>query len=91
MTRCSTDRAASAVPRRSDAKWEGILSNIQRRYDETESDSVRFELEQFMIVLPCTTCGGHRLKPESLAVTVAGMNIGDVVELSIGEAAALLQ
>jgi excinuclease ABC subunit A len=66
--------------------WEGIISNIQRRYDETESDSVRLELEEFMQASACTTCGGRRLKPESLAVTLAGRNIGEVVELSITEA-----
>jgi excinuclease ABC subunit A len=68
------------------AKWEGIIANIQRRYDETESDSVRMELEEFMTELPCTACGGRRLKPESLAVTIAGVNIGDIVVLSIDEA-----
>src|SRR2546423_1145537 len=66
--------------------WEGIISNIQRRYDETESDSVRLELEEFMQARACTTCGGRRLKPESLAVTLAGQNIGDVVALSITDA-----
>jgi excinuclease ABC subunit A len=66
--------------------WEGIISNIQRRYDETESDSVRLELEEFMQASACTTCGGRRLKPESLAVTLAGQNIGDVVQLSITDA-----
>ncbi|HUR00187.1 MAG TPA: excinuclease ABC subunit UvrA [Gemmatimonadaceae bacterium] len=68
------------------ANWEGILSNIQRRYDETESDSVRLELEEYMQEKPCTTCGGRRLKPESLAVTLGGQNIGDVVALSITDA-----
>ncbi|MEO8910565.1 MAG: excinuclease ABC subunit UvrA [Gemmatimonadaceae bacterium] len=66
--------------------WEGILSNIQRRYDDTESDSVRIELDQFMVEKPCTTCGGRRLKPESLAVTLAGQNLGDLVQLSITDA-----
>jgi excinuclease ABC subunit A len=70
----------------SGTSWEGILSNIQRRYDETDSDSVRLELEEFMQPRACTTCGGRRLKPESLAVTLAGRNIGDVVQLSITEA-----
>jgi excinuclease ABC subunit A len=64
-------------------KWEGILSNIQRRYDETESDSVRMSLVEFMQPRECTTCGGHRLKPESLAVTVADRNIGEIVEMPI--------
>jgi len=67
-------------------KWEGILSNVQRRYDETESDSVRVDLEEYMTPTPCTVCGGRRLKPESLAVTVEGRNVGEVVELSIAEA-----
>jgi len=71
---------------RTGTHWEGIVSNIQRRYDETESDAVRLDLEEYMQERPCTTCGGRRLKPESLAVTVAGRNIGDVVALSITEA-----
>jgi excinuclease ABC subunit A len=71
--------------------WEGILSNIQRRYDDTESDSVRIELDQFMVEKPCTTCGGRRLKPESLAVTLAGRNLGDVVQLSITDTLAFFE
>ena len=70
----------------SGTSWEGIISNIQRRYDETESDSVRLELEQYMQPRACTTCDGRRLKPESLAVTLAGRNIGDLVQLSITDA-----
>src|SRR6267378_2745700 len=70
----------------SGTSWEGILSNIQRRYDETESDSVRLELEDYMQPRACTTCNGRRLKPESLAVTLAGQNIGDLVQLSITDA-----
>jgi excinuclease ABC subunit A len=69
-----------------DALVGRIISNIQRRYDETESDSVRLELEEFMQASACTTCGGRRLKPESLAVTLAGQNIGDLVQLSITDA-----
>jgi len=64
-------------------KWEGIISNIQRRYDETESDSVRMSLVEYMQERECTTCGGRRLKPESLAVTVAGRNIGEIGEMPI--------
>ena len=70
----------------SGVSWEGIVSNIQRRYDDTESDTARLELDQYMIATACTACGGRRLKPESLAVTLADMNIGDVVALSITEA-----
>jgi excinuclease ABC subunit A len=67
-------------------KWEGILSQIQRWYDETESDSVRLSLQEFMLTLPCNVCLGRRLKPESLAVTVGGHNIGEIVELPVSGA-----
>ncbi len=67
-------------------KWEGIISNIQRRYDETESDAVRMELIEFMQERDCTTCGGRRLKPESLAVTVADRNVGEITEMPITSA-----
>ncbi|HEV2178887.1 MAG TPA: excinuclease ABC subunit UvrA [Gemmatimonadaceae bacterium] len=63
--------------------WEGVLSLVQRRYRETTSDAVRVELEEFMVEAPCTACGGRRLKPESLAVTVGGKNIGELVEMSV--------
>ncbi|MDQ6716720.1 MAG: excinuclease ABC subunit UvrA, partial [Gemmatimonadota bacterium] len=68
------------------ATWEGILRSIQRRYEETDSDSLRLELEEFMVPRDCTACGGMRLKPESLAVTIAGTNIGELVQLSITDA-----
>src|SRR6185503_18450995 len=64
-------------------KWEGVISNVQRRYNETESDSVRLQLDEFMQARPCTTCEGRRLKAESLAVTIADKNIGEVTELPI--------
>ena len=66
--------------------WEGVLSNVQRRYTETSSDAVRAELQEYMVQALCGTCGGRRLKPESLAVTVHGKNIGELVELSVVEA-----
>jgi excinuclease ABC subunit A len=71
--------------------WEGILANIQRRYDESDSDSVRMELEEYMMATPCSTCGGRRLKPESLAVTIEGRNIGELTELAITEALAFFE
>jgi excinuclease ABC subunit A len=70
------------------AKWEGILANVQRRHDETESDGLRLDLQQYMIAVPCSACGGRRLKPESLAVTITGRNIGDVVEMSVADSRA---
>ncbi|HKV49755.1 MAG TPA: excinuclease ABC subunit UvrA [Gemmatimonadaceae bacterium] len=71
--------------------WEGVLSLVQRRYRETTSDAIRVELEEFMVEAPCTTCGGRRLKPETLAVTVGGKNIGEVVELSVTAALAFFE
>jgi excinuclease ABC subunit A len=66
-------------------KWEGILANVQRRHDETDSDSIRLELQQYMVAVPCSACGGRRLKPESLAVTITDFTIGQVAEMSVGE------
>ncbi len=68
-----------------EVEWEGILGNIARRFRESASDSVRHQLDEYMTVLPCETCGGHRLKSESLSVLVHGKSIGDVVESSIDE------
>ncbi|MDQ6831463.1 MAG: excinuclease ABC subunit UvrA, partial [Gemmatimonadota bacterium] len=68
-----------------ESAWEGVLTNVQRRYDETTSDAVREELYDYMILAPCDTCGGARLKAESLAVTVNGKNIGQLVEGPVTE------
>ncbi|MEP7293225.1 MAG: excinuclease ABC subunit UvrA, partial [Chloroflexota bacterium] len=59
--------------------FEGILNNLQRRYRETDSDYIREKIESFMAQVPCSTCGGKRLRPEALAVTVAENSISDVV------------
>jgi excinuclease ABC subunit A len=69
-----------------ESDWEGILKNVERRYRESSSDAVRTSLEEFMIEQPCQTCGGKRLKAESLSVLVAGHGIGDVVDLPVGRA-----
>ena len=66
--------------------WEGIVAHVQRRYDESSSDSVRLDLEAYMVESPCPSCGGRRLRPESLAVTIHGRNLGEVVELTIVDA-----
>jgi excinuclease ABC subunit A len=68
--------------------FEGVLPNIERRYAETESDASREKLEQFMREIPCRTCKGQRLRPETLAVTIGGENIADVTDLSIRDALA---
>ena len=73
------------------SRWEGILSNVQRRYTETTSDSVRSELEEYMIVAECPACHGKRLKPESLAVTLHGRNIGEFTETSASGALAFAE
>ncbi|HKJ92587.1 MAG TPA: excinuclease ABC subunit UvrA, partial [Longimicrobiales bacterium] len=69
-----------------DEVWEGVLANVMRRYDETGSDNVREQLAQYMTELPCRTCGGTRLRPESLGVTIQGASIGDVVRVSVSDA-----
>jgi excinuclease ABC subunit A len=68
------------------APWEGIVANLTKRHAETASAHVRQQIESFMAVLPCTECGGHRLKKESLAVRVAGKNIGEVTALPVRSA-----
>ena len=55
-----------------ESDWEGVLKNVERRYRESSSDAVRVGLEEFMIEQPCQTCGGKRLRAESLAVLVHG-------------------
>lgn len=66
--------------------FEGVITNLERRYRETDSDGVRENLERFMSVIPCPTCEGARLRPESLHVTVANKNIQQTCALSIAEA-----
>ncbi|MBI4540250.1 MAG: excinuclease ABC subunit UvrA [Gemmatimonadetes bacterium] len=66
--------------------WEGVLANVERRYRETGSEAVREELEKYMSTLPCKTCGGTRLRPESLSVTVGRRSMGEVVNLSVADA-----
>jgi excinuclease ABC subunit A len=67
--------------------YEGVVPYLNRRYAEAESDSVRERVESYMREVPCPTCKGTRLRPESLAVTVAGRNIAEVAAMSVGEAA----
>jgi excinuclease ABC subunit A len=69
-----------------EAPFEGVIANLQRRYQETQSDFLKAELERYMSDKPCPACKGRRLKPESLAVTVADHNISEVCALSISNA-----
>ena len=73
-------------PRPHALTWEGILVSVQRRFSETESDIARQNLLEYMVERPCQACEGMRLKPESLAVTIHGKNLGEVGDYSIGEA-----
>jgi len=66
--------------------YEGVVPNLERRFKETESDYVRGEIERYMTSQPCPACGGARLRPESLAVTVAGRSIVEATAMSIGTA-----
>jgi excinuclease ABC subunit A len=66
--------------------WEGVVVNLERRYRETKSESVRSQLEEYMSTLPCTACHGSRLRPASLAVTVGERSLGDIVDLPVGDA-----
>ena len=68
-----------------DEVWEGVIANVERRYEETDSDVVRLELEDYMTAVACPACEGRRLKPESLAVTIGGRNIGQVTEIPVTE------
>lgn len=64
-------------------EFEGVIPNLERRFQQTESDYIRKEIEQYMRVLICPTCGGKRLKPEILAVTIASQSIYDITSKTI--------
>ena len=67
-------------------RFEGVITNIERRWRETESSWVRDELSRFQSNHSCQACGGHRLKPQALAVKIDGLHIGQVADMSIREA-----
>ena len=66
-----------------DLTWEGLIKNVERRYRETGSDTMKQEYEQFMRITPCAACHGQRLKQSSLAVTVADKNIYEMTDMSV--------
>ena len=71
--------------------FEGVLPNLERRYRETDSAWSREEMERYQNNRPCGVCGGFRLKPEALAVKIAGLHVGEVVRMSIREALAWVE
>ncbi len=66
--------------------FEGVIPNMERRYRETDSNWIREEFERYQNNRPCGACGGYRLRPEALAVKIAGLHAGEVVQMSIREA-----
>ena len=70
--------------------FEGVIAYLERRHREAESDSARERWEGYLRDVPCPTCRGTRLKPESLAVTMGGRSIAEVAEMSIADAAEFL-
>jgi excinuclease ABC subunit A len=71
--------------------FEGVISNLERRYKETESEWSREEIQRYMSATPCEACHGFRLKPEALAVKIDGQHIGEVSLLSVSAAIAWAQ
>ncbi|MEX0286964.1 MAG: excinuclease ABC subunit UvrA [Paracoccaceae bacterium] len=68
--------------------FEGVIPNMERRYRETDSNWIREEFERYQNNRPCGTCDGYRLRAEALAVKIAGLHVGEVVQMSIREALA---
>jgi excinuclease ABC subunit A len=73
------------------SSFEGIVRNLERRYRETSSDSVKRQIEQYMKTSPCKTCGGLRLKKEALAVRVMGYNIAQICAFPVGKLYEIVQ
>ncbi|MBQ6735316.1 MAG: excinuclease ABC subunit UvrA [Lachnospiraceae bacterium] len=71
--------------------FEGLIANVEQRYKETFSDTMKQEYEEYMRITPCEACKGQRLKKESLAVTVSGKNIYDITAMSVDELSRYLE
>ena len=74
-----------------DITFEGLIKSVARRYRETSAESTKAEYETFMTITPCEVCGGKRLKPTALAVTVGDKNIAELTELPITELAKFMK
>ncbi len=78
-------RNARGYERNYETQYSGVLPNLQRRYRETDSDWIRSKLEEYMGINPCPECGGRRLRPMALAVTVAGKSIFEITAMAVNE------
>ncbi|GIV80323.1 excinuclease ABC subunit UvrA [Litorilinea aerophila] len=76
-------RNSSGQARQYETTFHGVIANLQRRYQETNSDYIRSKLEEYMSVRPCPACQGKRLRPEALAVTIAGKNIWEISRMPV--------
>ncbi|QAT43493.1 excinuclease ABC subunit UvrA [Aminipila luticellarii] len=74
-----------------DHPFEGVINNLERRYQETNSEFIKDKMQQYMRITPCEACHGKRLKPEVLAVTVGGKNIAEISDMPIREAVAFME
>ncbi|MGI6737570.1 MAG: excinuclease ABC subunit UvrA [Anaerovoracaceae bacterium] len=84
-------RSRSGSESRRDHPFEGVINNLERRYRETGSDFIKERMRRYMHIETCSACGGKRLKPEILAVTVGGLNIMEFCDMSVGEALAFVR
>ena len=71
--------------------WEGFVNNLQRRYNQTSSEGVKYDIERYMRTSDCPVCHGKRLKKEALSVTVGGLNIAEVCEMPVGKLANFIE
>ena len=85
-TGSETYSVSLGIGRSFNTTYEGVIPNLERRHKETESDFIRRDIEKYMQERPCHACGGKRLKPEVLAVTVVGKSITDICEMDIDKA-----
>jgi excinuclease ABC subunit A len=83
-----TYKVSLGMGRSFETTYEGVVPNLERRHKETDSDFIRRDIERFMQEKPCHACGGLRLKPEALAITVQKQSIMDICQLSIDDALA---
>lgn len=78
-------RYGAGRTRKFSTQWDGVIRSLQKKYESTESEWVKQDLEQYMSTRACPKCRGQKLKPSSLAVTLAGKNIAEVTQMSITE------